>query len=141
MKNIYFPDEDILENDLFFICYMIEKVARSLRQHNCYVVNTIGEQEMYHLLSCANVLHCENSDKVAYDWKHDYSLQQGKFDITDVDPELVTRIPTELEMGAVYQRLIADTLTLKENYVDGIFKIYNDPILSLIHISEPTRPY
>lgn len=39
MKNIYFPDEDILENDLFFICYMIEKVARSLRQHNCYVVN------------------------------------------------------------------------------------------------------
>lgn len=132
MKNIYFPDEDILENDLFFICYMIEKVARSLRQHNCYVVNTIGEQEMYHLLSCANVLHCENSDKVAYDWKHDYSLQQGKFDITDVDPELVTRIPTELEMGAVYQRLIADTLTLKENYVDGIFKIYNDPICDVI---------
>lgn len=38
MKNIYFPDEDILENDLFFICYMIEKVARSLRQHNCYVI-------------------------------------------------------------------------------------------------------
>lgn len=26
MKNKYFPDEDIEEDDLFFICYMIERV-------------------------------------------------------------------------------------------------------------------
>ena len=27
MKNKYFPDEDIEENDLYFICYMIERVS------------------------------------------------------------------------------------------------------------------
>ena len=42
MTNKYFEDEAITENDLFFVCYMIERVARKLHQHNKYVVNTIG---------------------------------------------------------------------------------------------------
>ena len=41
MMNIYFPDEEITDNDLYFICYMIERVARKLHQKNKYVVNTI----------------------------------------------------------------------------------------------------
>ena len=64
MKNKYFPDEDIEIDDLYFICYMIERVARHIRQKNKYVVNTIGKEELYHLISCANVLHCENPLKV-----------------------------------------------------------------------------
>ncbi len=32
MKNIYFPDEEILENDLYFICAMIERVARKIHR-------------------------------------------------------------------------------------------------------------
>ena len=39
MKNKYFPDEDITMNDLYFICYMIERVARHIKQKNKYVVN------------------------------------------------------------------------------------------------------
>ena len=27
MKNKYFPDEDITMNDLYFICYMIERAG------------------------------------------------------------------------------------------------------------------
>ena len=27
MKNKYFPEEEITMNDLYFICYMIERVA------------------------------------------------------------------------------------------------------------------
>ena len=60
MKNKYFPDEDITMNDLYFICYMIERVARHIKQKNKYVVNAIGKDELYHLLSCASTLHCEN---------------------------------------------------------------------------------
>lgn len=30
MKNKYFPDEEIQKNDLYFICYMIERVARKI---------------------------------------------------------------------------------------------------------------
>lgn len=132
MKNKYFPDEEITANDLFFMCYMIECVARNLHQRNNYIVNTIGKEELYHLISCASVLHCENPLKVEHDWIDDYHLKQGDFDITDVDLELVDRIPSALDMGAVYQRLISDTLNSREDYVDGIIRVYNDPICQVI---------
>jgi hypothetical protein len=60
MKNKYFEDEDLTQNDLFFICYMIERVARKIKQHNSYVVNKIGKENLYHLLSTAQVLHSVN---------------------------------------------------------------------------------
>lgn len=84
MKNKYFPDEDITMNDLYFICYMIERVARHIKQKNKYVVNAIGKDELYHLLSCASTLHCENLEKVEADCIRDYGLVEGSFDITNV---------------------------------------------------------
>ena len=132
MKNKYFPDEEITENDLYFICYMVERVARHLKQRNKYIVNTIGRDELYHLLSCASVLHCENPAKVEDDWIRDYGMSEGNFDITLVDVDLAPIIPSALDMGAVYQRLICDTLGTKENFVDGIIKVYNDPICEVI---------
>ena len=125
MKNKYFPDEEIETNDLYFVCYMIERVARHIKQKNKYVVNTIGRDGLYHLLSCANVLHCENPLKVEEDWIEEYHLENGEYDITAVDKELAEIIPTALDMGAVYQRLIRD-------YVDGIIKVYNSEICDVI---------
>ena len=132
MKNKYFPDEDIKINDLYFICYMIERVARHIKQKNKYVVNTIGRDELYRLISCAEALHCENPLKVEADWINDYELKNGDYDITIVDTELATIIPTPLDMGAVYQRLIVNTLSSKEDYVDGIIRVYNDDICDVI---------
>lgn len=132
MKNKYFPEEEITLDDLYFVCYMIERVARHLKQKNKYVVNAIGRDGFYHLLSCASVLHCENPLKVEADWIQDYNLESGDYDITDVDRELAFIIPTPLDMGAVYQRLIRDTMTSKENYVDGILRVYNDELCEVI---------
>ena len=132
MKNKYFPDEDIKINDLYFICYMIERVARNIKQKNKYVVNAIGRDGLYHLISCAEVLHCENPLKVESDWINDYELENGNYDITSVDRELASIIPTPLDMGAVYQRLIINTLSSKEDYVDGIIRVYNDDICDVI---------
>lgn len=132
MKNKYFPDEDIKKDDLYFTCYMIERVARHLHQRNRYVINAIGKDEFYHLLSVANVLHSENPLKVEDDWIKDYDLKAGDFDITDVDKDLAERIPTSLEMGKVYQRLIVDTMNSKEDYVDGIMRVYNNELCDVI---------
>ena len=132
MKNKYFPDEDIKINDLYFICYMIERVARHIKQKNKYIVNKIGRDGLYHLISCAEVLHCENPLKVESDWIKDYELENGNYDITSVDKQLASIIPTPLDMGAVYQRLIINTLSSKEDYVDGIIRVYNDDICDVI---------
>jgi hypothetical protein len=132
MKNKYFPEENIEINDLYFMCYMVERVARTLHQHNKYVVNKIGKDDLYHLISCAGVLHCENPLKVEHDWIEEYQLAEGDFDVATVDQDLVTNIPSALDMGEVYQRLISDTITSKEDYVDGMIRVYNDPICDVI---------
>lgn len=132
MKNLYFPDEDITKDDLYFLCYMTERVARRLHQRNRYVVNRIGREELVHLLSVANVLHSENPLKVEQDWIDEYGLEEGTFHVEDVDPELVTQIPTALQMGKDYMRLILDTEQPGEDFADGMIRVYNDPICEVI---------
>ncbi|MDO4512401.1 MAG: hypothetical protein Q4B72_00025 [Lachnospiraceae bacterium] len=132
MTNIYFPDEKIQKNDLYFICYMIERVARKLHQRNSYVVNRIGKENLYHLISVANVLHAENPVAVEDEWIEEYSLEEGDCDVTRIDTELVSKIPSPTQMGKVYQRLILDTALPQEDEVDGIIRVYNNTICDVI---------
>lgn len=132
MTNIYFPDEEITKNDLYFICYMIERVARKIKQKNAYVVNSIGKEELKHLLSVANVLHAENPLDVETDWIKEYSLENGTYDVMVIDKELVDIIPSAMQMGKVYQRLIIDTVQPREDFADAILRIYNDDICNVI---------
>lgn len=132
MTNIYFPEEEIQKDDLYFICYMVERVARKLHQKNSYVVNHLGKEALKHLISLAGVLHSKNPKTVEDEWIQEYSLEKGDFDITEVDTALVEKIPSELQMGKVYQRLILDTMQMTEDYVDGIFRVYNHALCDVI---------
>ena len=132
MKNVFFADEIVTDDDLFFICYMIERVARKVHQKNRYVVNEVGKEEWMRLISLANVLHCENPLKIEDEWIKDYQLEEGKLDITNLNPDLADYVPTPLQMGKVYTRLILDTAQPGENYVDGLLRVYNDPICEVI---------
>lgn len=132
MTNIYFPDEEITRDDVKFICYMIERVARRLHQKNSYVVNKLGKENLNHLISVANVLHCKNPLDVEDEWIDEYRLEEGNLDITDVDYDLVDTIPTALQIGKVYERLIHDTAMSNETEVEGIIRVYNDEICEKI---------
>ena len=123
---------EVVKNDLYVMCYMVERVARKLKQHNAYVVNTIGEAELRHLISVANVLHSVNPMQVEADWIADYHLQQGTFDITAGDKDLCEQIPAATAMGKVYMRLILATLQPDEDYVQGMLRVYNNPICEVI---------
>lgn len=132
MTNKFFPEEQIRENDLYFLCYMIERVARKLHQRNKYIVNSIQKDEWERLISLAKVLHCENPLKIEAEWIEEYSLEKGEFDITEVDPDLVNEIPSETQMGKVYTRLILSILQPGEDYIDGMIRVYNDEICDMI---------
>ncbi|MBQ9539004.1 MAG: hypothetical protein IJU95_07010 [Treponema sp.] len=129
MKNKYFPDEELGFDDLYFTCYMIERVSRKLRQRNAYAVNRIGSDAMYHLISCAGTLHSMNPLQVESDWICEYHLEPGDFDITAVDRNLCDQIPSETQMGKVYARLID---AVASDYVSGISDVYNSPICETI---------
>lgn len=128
MMNIFFENEKITENDLYFLCYMIERISRKIHQRNKYIVNKIPKKEWLRLISLADVLHCENPEKLGEEWIEEYGLQQGDFDILMVDTEFVKHIPTATQMGKVYKRLIVDTMQPSENYVDGMMRVYNNDI-------------
>ena len=124
MTNVFFPEEQISTDDLYFVCYMIERVARQLKQPNKYVANMMGHDELAKKLSLADTLHS--------DWTDEYQLQMGNYDITKVDAELCPNIPTATQMGKVYKRLILYTLQPKEDYADAILRVYNNPICEVI---------
>lgn len=132
MKNVFFPEDEISTNDLYFVCYMIERTARQLKQPNKYVVNAMGHDELAKKLSLADTLHSENPIAVAADWIDEYNLQPGTFDVADVQPDLCSQIPTATQMGRVYKRLILNTLQPNEDYATAILRVYNDPICEVI---------
>ena len=132
MTNKFFPDEQVTENDLYFVCYMIERVARRLHQHNRYVAESLGYDELYRQLSLSSVRHSENPLQVEQDWIDDYNLVQGNFDITHVRKDLDINIPTATQMGKVYKRLILATLLPDEDWVKALLRVYSDKICSII---------
>jgi len=66
-------------------------------------------------------------------WIETYQLENGDFDISDVNKELVSQIPSAIQMGKVYQRLIVDTTLWNENYVDEIYRVYNSDICDIMN--------
>lgn len=53
------------ENDLFFVCSLIEYIARKTKNKKRDIVNKLGEKKIKHLYDYADVYHCENIDKVS----------------------------------------------------------------------------
>ncbi len=133
MFNKYFPDEEITKDDLYFICYMIERVARKTHNTNQFIVTQIPKDSMYHLLSCAPVLHCENPKKVEDEWISKFNIADGDFYFDHVNPDLDVHIPSETKIGKVFQRLILDTLQPDEDFISGIYRVYSNPICKYIN--------
>lgn len=131
MRNLFF-DEDVTENDLFFMCYMVERVARKIHQHNVYVIDMIGYQELVRNISLADVLHCENPEKIEDEWIKEYCLECGEFHIENVNHDLVEKIPSATEIAKVYTRLILQTLQEEEDYIQGMIRIYHSEIVEII---------
>lgn len=131
MKNIYFPEEDIKYNDLFFVCYMIERVARHIKQRNKYVVQKLGKKGLERQLSIAESLHCLNPEKVVSDWVEEFKLERGEFDVTKIDSRFTDRYPSETQMGKIYARLVSSIAT-DGNWVEGVQNVYASPICDVI---------
>lgn len=127
-KNIYFPDREITYDDLKFICYMIERTARRIKQPNAYVVEHLGKDELMRNLSLADVLHSENPDDVADRWIADYHLEDRTKDVLNVDKELTPTPPTAIQMGKVYARLIMSVLNSGDNVAEKLSEVYHSPI-------------
>lgn len=132
MSNIYFPDEEIGFNELYFVCYMIERTARHLKQPNRYVVEKLGKEALERQLSIASTNHCLNPEQVVADWVDEYALESGSVDVTKVDPRFTDKVPTDTQMGKVYARLILSVSQQDESLAIAMLQVYASPICQTI---------
>ena len=115
--------EDQKENDLFFLCSLIEYTGRKTKNYRSTVVNALGKKELQHIYDYADVYHCENIDKVTDELVNKYHIEKGYFDNIAAAHYSV---PTHWDIGKVYQRLILDVAhATGGNIIDTLIMVYN----------------
>lgn len=111
-------------NDLFFVCSLVEYIARQTKNHRSVVVNAIGKERLQHIYNLADIYHSENIDKVSDELISYGDIQTGHFD--NVSTAKYT-LPTIWDIGKVYKRLIIDIAENRNNYryIDILIEVYN----------------
>ena len=92
-------------NDYFYVCALIEYIARETRNHRSAIVNALGENGVKKLLHDAEVDHCLSFEQVSDEVIEQYKIKNGNFDtITDCKYS----VPSYLDIGKLYSILIED---------------------------------
>lgn len=122
--------ENPKENDLFFLCSLIEYIGRRTKNQRGLIVNALGKKELQHIYDYADVYHCENIDKVSDELTEKHHIAEGHYDnIADAR----YAIPSHWDIGKVYQRLILDVAHATESdVIETLMVVYNSWITGKI---------
>jgi len=115
--------EDKNENNLFFLCSLIEYIGRKTKNHRNVIVNAIAKDDLQHIFDLADVYHSENIDKLSFELIEKHNIEIGIFDNV---ANAKYSIPTHWDIGKVYKRLII-RVHKKENktLIDTLSEVYN----------------
>lgn len=116
------------DNDLFYLCSLIEYIARKTHNTKEYVVNKIGKDFLKKIYTLAEVYHSENIDKVSDEIINKFNIENGNYKIDNCK----NRVPSYFEIGAVYERLIKQISGSKEDYIDNLIKVLTSWIITKI---------
>lgn len=116
------------DNDLFYLCSLIEYIARKTHNTKEYVVNKIGKDFLKKIYTLAEVYHSENIDKVSDEIINECNIENGNYKIDNCK----SRVPSYFEIGAVYERLIKQISGSKEDYIDNLIKVLTSWIITKI---------
>jgi len=115
--------EDENANNLFFLCSLIEYIGRKTKNHRNVIVNSIGKDNLQRIFDLADVYHCENMDKLVFEFTEKHNIKDGIFDNV---ANAKYSIPTHWDIGKVYKRLII-AISKKEDkpLIDALSDVYN----------------
>ncbi|MBR1437126.1 MAG: hypothetical protein IJ587_01185 [Synergistaceae bacterium] len=92
-------------NNLFFLCSLIEFIGRQQKLARNEVVSLLGQEAVKHIYGFADVLHSEPISKVADEYIDLRQVGTGNFDNVAACKYTV---PSYWDIGKVYARLIQD---------------------------------
>lgn len=98
------------KDDIYYVCTMIEFVARETNNHRGDIISKISKKSIEHQLKVAEVNHCLSFEQVADEWIEQYAITEGTFNTIET---CRYTIPSVTSIGRVYQQLVL--ATMKEN--------------------------
>ena len=114
--------EDKRENDLFFVCAVIEVIGRTTKNRRSVVVQALGAAEITRLLELADVFHCEPVENTATDMIARRGITSGTFDNV---AECKYNVPTHFDIAKVYKRLIVAVADAQNiSLVEALCQVY-----------------
>lgn len=119
------------ENDLLFLCFLIQSLSRMTHQTVNDIVAILGEDALRHYFSLADVYHCENPDDLFPRLIEKHAIPMGTFD--NITP-CRYRIPTPMDIAKVYRRLILAVArhTSSTDLIATLIHVYSSPFTQYI---------
>lgn len=99
------------KDDIYYVCMMIEFVARVTRNHRKDVVAKMSKESIEHQLKAAEVYHCLSFEQVSDEWIEQYNIPMGNFDTVK---DCRYTVPPVIAIGKVYQRLVIATAKINK---------------------------
>ncbi|MEG1278790.1 MAG: hypothetical protein RSD26_12480 [Cellulosilyticaceae bacterium] len=135
-------DSKNIKSDLYYTCSLIEYMGRKTMNDSTYIVNKLGYEGLSLIYLDADILHCENIEKIADEFIEEYEIIPGEYDNLSCQ-EFV--IPSYWNIGKIYSRLI---LELGEDYIQKMIEVYNswlpdqiDDYYNTVYSSSPEYMY
>lgn len=97
--------EDKTSNDIFYVCSLIDYIARKTKNHRRDIVSSLGEKNLRKIFELADVYHSDCIENVADDFIESCHIQQGNFDNVAAAQYSV---PSHWDIGKVYKRLVLE---------------------------------
>ncbi|MCI6895704.1 MAG: hypothetical protein MR833_02745 [Gemmiger formicilis] len=107
------------KDDIYYVCSLIEFIARQTKNHRGAVASAIGHAGIAHLLAHAEVNHCLPFEQVADEVVTEYGIPTGDFDTVQ---NCRYTVPGYLDIGRVYQTLVLETM--QDDAVQAILDVF-----------------
>ena len=114
------------KNDLFFVCSLIEYIARNTKNTKKYVIEKLGKDTIQKIYDLADVYHSENIEKVCSELVQKSGIEQGEYDIIS---GCMYSVPSYWDIGRVYQHLILMVNDKQSEYINTLIEVLSSWII------------
>lgn len=108
------------KNDLFYVCSLIEYIARQTKNKRGVIVAALGKEGVVKQLYDAEVNHCLSFEQVSDEIIEQYHISEGSFDTIT---ECKYTVPNFMDIGKLYSIMIEDCAEAG-NEVDELINIF-----------------
>ena len=116
------------ENNLFYLCSLIEYIARTTENTKKDIVNILGKEELNKIYVLAEAYHAEPIEKISDELIAKYNIKKGNYP----NNAFKHNIPSYWDIGKVYQRLIIMNSDGKDNYINSLIEVLTSWIIPKI---------